>query len=350
MLLSVKLIVAVVILFFVLFLFHFFDLLSGKRFKKKKKFFSYLPHKSTFRIAILAPMQSPMVQEIERGFREKMILESPHDVRCKTFSVDQLSKNVIREQAQIILRGAFDLIFTIGASCSLVMKNECEEQKRDMPIVFADVKNAVELGLIESENFSGNTITGVIRAERNYKKQIDLLTTLKPNCNTALIVYNDACTCLSEDCKKFYMVLDEFGIRGSAISIRNKKELFKVSVYLEKNRDIDTMIILRDHTVTSAIDDLIAVAEKYQVTLYSSDLMTVKNGAAIGFGENDYDYGIVAAHLSRLILEENVHPSEVPIVKLQEDGKLLINARTMKKQGLDITEDLIKFIKHVKLS
>ena len=86
------------------------------------------------------------------------------------------------------------------------------------------------------------------------------------------------------------------------------------------------------------------LCNRYGVLLYVSDLNSGDKGAALSFGVKEYEYGSVGAELALSILEKGQNPERTPVVFVP-DIRVKVNRSTMKKQGLDLSEEKLEEIK-----
>jgi putative tryptophan/tyrosine transport system substrate-binding protein len=286
------------------------------------------------RVALLVPAVHPAMDEIERGFKEH-ITSVDKSILFDVYNANG-NKTLLRGQAEEIISHTYDLIFTIGAQCSQVIHELCLKKQVLVPQVFCAVDDPIKLGLVSSLVSSGDQITGVI-ATSLYEQQLDHLVTIKPNTRTVLLVYDPAHGAgLEKNRQEIEQICTSKGIQLRVVEVANAQEIAqRVPGFLS---GVDAVLVLTDHTVVAALDNLVTLCNRYHVVLYASDLNSGDKGAALSFGVTEYDYGALGAQLALRILVDGVKPGALPVVTVQKQY-LKINTTTMKSQGLDLSAD-----------
>lgn len=293
----------------------------------------------TCRIALFAPASHPAMDEIAEGFMKTMKKENALTYQFDHYNANG-NKTLLRAQAEEIIHQNYDLVLSIGADASRTLHELTHKKRLSMPIVFTAVSDPVSLGIVSSVQSSGNNLTGV-EDMPDYKDQINRLLDIKPSTQRILLVYDpvgkgnvhEKC---AQDIKKIAADKD---VIVSFVQVFHTNEIqAKVQPLLT---NIDVVMILTDHTTVSGIDSLISLCNKYNITLYASDLNSGIKGAAIAYGVTEYDFGADAAGLALRILAEHKLPKDIPVIE-PRSKKLTINRSTMKKQGLILSAQEIE--------
>ena len=90
------------------------------------------------RVAIFTPTTHPALEEVEQGFRETIQKLSSKPYVFTTFNANG-NRSLLRAQAEEIVGGAYDLIFTMGALCSQTIAELLQKKGIKMPHVFGAV-------------------------------------------------------------------------------------------------------------------------------------------------------------------------------------------------------------------
>src|SRR3990172_7606241 len=114
-----------------------------------------------FRVAILTPATHPSLEKIEAGFRQTCEAAGRGRYAFVTYNANG-NKVLMRAQAEEIVNGNFDLVFTIGAGASQRTKGLCVQRHKQVPIVFGAVARPDRLGLVSSIEYPGGQMTGVV--------------------------------------------------------------------------------------------------------------------------------------------------------------------------------------------
>lgn len=292
------------------------------------------------RIAIVTPATHPALQEIETGFKET--LERQYDKRYlfTTFNANG-NRTLLRAQAEEVVLGDYDLIFTIGAGVSQTIAELLNKKRKMTPHLFAAVDGKDYAQSLTEINRSSVGVYVLV----DYKKQMEILHILKPGIKNMLLVY-DSTQGIGLEKHKDEIVENNkrYGIHVQTIEIYQTNEIQqKVSALVPT---VDVVLVLIDNTVVAGIDALITLCNRYGVTLYASDLASGKKGAACAYGVTEYESGEAAAHKAGEILMHAVNPGSLgnsPITKF----RIECNQQTMNAQRLSIDAQTLEKIEQV---
>jgi len=289
---------------------------------------------ASYAIAIFEPASHPAIDEIVDGFITTI---KKHGI--STYAFDRYNANgnktLLRSQAEEILHRNYNIIMTIGADPTRTLHELTSKKKITTPIVFDAVSDPVSLGIIASLSSSGNNITGVEEVP-DYNDQIKKLLLVKPSTKNIVLVYDPIIKAgihetWAQDIKK---ITDAKNINLTVAKVFHTNEIQAKVQPLMTHADV--VMILTDHTTVSGIDSLITLCNRYNVTLYASDLNSGDKGAALSYGVTQYDLGVDAATLALKIIDEHVLPTNIPIIS-PKIKNLKINCSTMQKQGLTLS-------------
>lgn len=283
-------------------------------------------------IAIFTPTTHPSLLQIERGFIETLEKDTSVQYKFTTYNGNS-NRTLMRAQAEEIVGGSYDLIFTIGASTSQLAKELTEKKQRLIPIVFAAVSSPVDLKLVANEEASGNHVTG-ISEDRNFTQQMEALLYFKPTIKTITLVYNPSQgSGLDKEKKEIESFLQQKNIALTCVEVFQPSEIYqKTAPFITAT---DAVLVLKDNTVVSGIDALIKLCNQHNVLLYASDLDSGDKGAALSFGVHEYDFGVDSAYKAQLILTKHTKPTDIPTSRATK-MKVKVNAKTMQAQGLSL--------------
>lgn len=300
----------------------------------------------TFKVALFAPATHPAMDEINQGFMDTLqSKESSSNYVFKSFNANG-NKTLLRAQAEEIVTGDFDLIFTIGASCTKTVKELTAKREKPIPVIFTAVGDPIGLGVIASEQSSGNNTTG-ISEHQSYDEQVDLLMHLKPTIKKALLVYDPMQGKGAKSQKELQELLAQRGVELNGVEIYNPNEIQSKVGGLITNVDV-VLVQAGDNTVVSGIDALVKLCDRYGVTLLASDLNSGDKGAVLAYGVTEYDFGTEAAKKALLVLEKQKKPTDIPTTPISKYS-LKINAKKLESQGLKINQADLALLRIVKV-
>lgn len=298
---------------------------------------------AAYRIAVMQPAVHPSMDEITQGFIET--LEKALPSGCCECTVFNANNNVMlmRSQLEEVIQQKFDLLMTIGSKATQLAKEVVQKKESSIPIVFTAVGDAIEQGVVQSLECSGNQLTGIIE-EPNFKEQMDLLFILKPTVKNILLVFNPSQGGLVKEADVLEQILKEKGIMLSRAEVFHSNEVYqKISGLVS---GIDAVLILKDHTTVTAVESLAKLCNSRHVPLMASDLDSPARGAVLGFGVFERQFGIQGAQSALKILVDKKLPAQIPC-SATHGCKLRINTALIKSQGLDISDDEIKIFKAI---
>ncbi len=209
---------------------------------------------------------------------------------------------------------------------------------KNIPVVFAAVTDPVAAKLVKELGApSGTNVTGV--SDRlPIAPQIDLLLKVKPGAKRVGYVYSpgevNSVVVLkelkAELAKRGMTVVEAAAPRTVDIPSATKSLVGKV----------DVMYTSTDNNVVSAYEAMVRVAQEAKLPLVASDPGSVKRGATAALGMNYYDMGRQAGKMVDKILKGTKPGTIAP-----ETGNklaLVVNPEAAKKQGVPLSNDLIK--------
>lgn len=295
----------------------------------------------TFNIAVLTPDSHPSLEQIQEAFKKTLLEIGFCKYRFKEFNANG-NRVLMRSQAEEIVNGSFDLVFTVAAAPSLVVKEVMQKKGKHIPIVFGAVSDPVKLGLVNSLGLPGGFVTGSTETTA-YEEQIRMLSNFKPEIKTVVLIYNPSQgRGLEKDKIELEKIFSDKNIRLVPVEVYSVGEIYgKLSAFIN---DADLVFILKDNTVVSGIDAVIKLCNQHHVTLMSTDLDSGKKGAALSFGVYESAFGVQSALLAIKILENGMNPGKLSCQTLSEH-KLRINSNSLVNQNLKISTDLINLIK-----
>lgn len=290
---------------------------------------------SALRIAIFTPTTHPALEEIEQGFKEYLQQSSSQRYCFTTFNANG-NKSLLRAQAEEIVHNNYNLIFTIGATCTQVTATLLNKKGIQKPHVFT----AVDGPEFAQSITALNTYSTGVYVTSHYTKEIDILYKYKPHTKNIALVYDPNNNVQTEKyTQEIAEHVQKYGANLHTIEVYQTNEIQqKVAAMLPS---MDVVLVLTDNTIVAGIDTLITLCNRYGVTLLASDLASGKKGAALAYGITEYESGSTAAQKAHAILMQHKKPIELPISAVTS-YRIAINTGTMKAQNLDIDRTLLE--------
>ncbi len=299
-----------------------------------------------YAIAVIIPASHKALEEIQLGFENT--LTRHYGLKC-AFTTCNANGNrtFLRSIVEEVAQSPFDAVFTVGAIATQVTKEVFEKKKVEKPIIFGAVADPVRLGLVNSLKSSENWLTGSA-ATTNYPLQIALLLYLKPAVKNVLLVYDPTQSSgLERDKREVEKLFAKRGVKFRAVEVYNVHDV-QQKLPLVINGELDVVMVLKDNTVVSCMDQVITLCERYRTTLFATDLDSVSKGAGLGFGVKEFSFGTDAAGRAFEVLAKNKHPRDVPVV-MTDEFRLVINDSARSKQNLVIDSALYMLLRSVRV-
>ncbi len=286
-------------------------------------------HSTDCRIAIFLPAIHPAMDAIEKSFAAT-IKKTANNCLFTTYNANG-NQTLLHAQAEEMVQSDYNLIFTVGTTCTQTVYELCKKKQKNTPVVFSAVDNPDKIGIVHSLASSHNNMTGVI-SDPEYEKQLDYLFMLRPTTKQVLLAYDPSQGVAKQEEKKIIEhIIQKHGAALTGVEIYQPQEIAqKVAPFMNT---IDAILILKDHAVVAGVESLISLCNKYGVTLYVSDQHSAEKDAALAFDITEADYGSRAADQALVILQHHKKPTDIPTYCIK-DQHLYINTKTMKLQGL----------------
>ena len=229
-----------------------------------------------------------------------------------------------------------DLILAIATPAAQACANATEE----IPILVTAVTDPAASGLVEDNTAPGSNISGTSDLTP-VKEQLDLMMQLLPDTEKIAILY-----CSSESNSEIQAELameaaEELGIETIEATVSNSNEIQQVVQNLIGKAD--AIYAPTDNIIAAGMQTVSLVANPAGLPIICGEEGMVKNGGLATNGINYYNLGKQTAAMAVKILEGEAEPATMPIEYL-EDVETVINAATAEELGIEIPEDLQKYV------
>ncbi|WP_372684350.1 ABC transporter substrate-binding protein [Castellaniella sp.] len=208
---------------------------------------------------------------------------------------------------------------------------------KSIPVVYSAVTDPVAAQLVPSWEASGTNVTGVSDALA-LEKQVELIRQIVPDAKKVGMVYNPGEANSVVVVKQMRELLPQSGMTLVEASAARTVDVGAAARSLVGK--VDAIYTSTDNNVVSAFESLVKVADSAKIPLIASDTDSVKRGAIAALGVNYHDLGLQTGQLVVRILK-----GEKPGDMASETSsrvELFVNPAAAEKQGVTLSEDLIK--------
>ena len=280
------------------------------------------------KVGITQLVEHPALDQAKEGFVEG--LKENGFVEGENLEIDFQNAQNDNPTSQTIasnfVNDKKDLIFAISTPSAQAALNATQ----DIPIVFTAVTDAVEAGLVKSNESSENNVTGtsdaipVAKALELIKKFVPDVKTIGVVCNTSEINSKLQVDALREAAEKE-------GIKVVDKGATQANEVNQAVAAVAKEADV--IFAPTDNLVASSMPIITKVATENKIPVIGSDEGHVENGALACNGISYKELGKKAGEMAAQILKGEKQPSEIPVTTLDET-ETIINKSTMETLGI----------------
>jgi len=298
------------------------------------------------KIAFICTQHAPFVEKCINGIQKHLSQNNfPHDIK-EYYCTRSCDLGQLRSVIEEVLSKKYDLVCTCGTITAIMAKEISLKKNITTPIVFTAALNPIEMGLMKSKQSSGTHITGVTNTEANYETMITTLQSIKPKTNKTLIAFAHIESMIMV-AEKIKIACEKTNIDCILMPVSTISELKERLGTVLDTHHPDTVITLWDticRNITTTIAKLCALRK---ITLFTTHIDGIKEGAAISCAMNDEEFGIWAAKLIIKILHNRVHPSQIPLTIITDRYRPYINSTVAEKQGLELDRKRLEQIKNI---
>lgn len=280
------------------------------------------------KVGITQLVEHPALDQAKEGFVEG--LKENGFVEGENLEIDFQNAQNDNPTSQTIasnfVNDKKDLIFAISTPSAQAALNATQ----DIPIVFTAVTDAVEAGLVKSNESSENNVTGtsdaipVAKALELIKKFVPDVKTIGVVCNTSEINSKLQVDALREAAEKEGIkVVDKGATQANEVN----------QAVAAVTKEADVIFAPTDNLVASSMPIITKVATENNIPVIGSEEGHVENGALACNGISYKELGKKAGEMAAQILKGEKQPSEIPVTTLDET-ETIINKSTMETLGI----------------
>lgn len=299
----------------------------------------HVNQKMPIKIGVLQLLSHDALDEIYRGFSEEMVRLGYQD--GNNVSIQLL--NAQGDQSQLAtmsekLNQESDILVGITTPSSISLAKTTQQK----PIILSGVSYPVQSGLMNSEEVSGNNVTGVAHRTPIYE-QFEVMLQVMPQLKKIGFIYTaneDNAVLQIEEAKA---VAQKLGLVIELATITNTNDLQQATESLMGK--VDALFLPVDNTIASAMPTIIQVSDKYHIPVFPSAETMVADGGVLSIGVEQYTIGVETAKVVDQIIK-GVKPNQLPLV-IPTGDTLYMNAKKMQEFHFSVPQGLHNKVKMI---
>ncbi|MBM7585612.1 putative ABC transport system substrate-binding protein [Bacillus pakistanensis] len=293
--------------------------------------------KEVVKLGILQHVEHPSLDAAREGFIEalkeagyeegKNLEINYHNAQNDMNNNMTIANKLVAEESDLILA-----IATPSAQAVV-------QSTKDIPVLFTAITDPVGADLVESLEKPGGNVTGTSDTHPEaIKNTIDSINEFIPDAKKVGIIYNDGEPNSVVNVENAKKALEEIGLEAVETTVSTSSEVKQAAESLVGRADV--FYIPKDNTVVSALESVITVANEKKIPTFVGESDSVKRGTFASYGFEYHDLGMTTGKMAVDIIEGK-KPSEIP-VGFPENLELVINKKAAEKEGITLTEEMMK--------
>lgn len=284
----------------------------------------------TFRIGVTQIVEHPSLNAAFEGFQAAL---EENNVEVDYIIENAQNDNSANTTIASNLVGAdVDLIFANSTPSAQAVASATQE----IPIIFTSVTDALNSELVESMENPGGNVTGTIDLHPDVIPNTLKFLKEELGAENVGIIFNSGEQNARAQMDKVNELKDEIGLNIVEATIATSAEVKQAADSLIGK--VDAMYIIKDNTVVSALESVIAVANENKLPMMVGELDSVKRGGLAAFGFEYFEIGYEAGLMAVKILIEGASPADIP-VQVPANLRFVMNQETVDAIELEVKEE-----------
>lgn len=225
-----------------------------------------------------------------------------------------------------------DLIFANSTPSAQAVASATSE----IPIVFTSVTDAVGAELVDSMEKPGGNVTGTIDAHPDAITNTMKFLKDELGAKNVGMVFNSGEQNSRAQVDAVKEMLKEMNMSVVEASVATSADVKQATESLIGK--VDSMYIITDNTVVSALESVISVANENKIPMMVGEFDSVKRGGLAAYGFEYFDIGYEAGQMAVKILKGESKPADLP-VQIPQKLKLIMNKDTASTIGIDVKDE-----------
>jgi len=250
----------------------------------------------------------------------------------------------IKSMAQALIEFKPDIAVSLGSMGSMALAELRRKRQVDFPQVFTGVTNSAQLGLVDTLEVPGGTITGVMTGGYEQLIMPNLLRIAKPDVERVLIPFDasddpDGFSTATAQAISDYLM--NYGIESTLLPVDGVNEAVKMISNVIGEYDV--VMGLEVDSLVDISPALVKLCREKGVTFFAASVEGVEAGAVFSFGSQPLFVGRAGFDIVRDIVEQKKDPATIPVLSLRNTRQFIINTTYAAEQAMpDIDPVAIK--------
>lgn len=284
----------------------------------------------TYKIGVTQIVEHPSLNAAYDGFKKALEdagIEAEYD-----YQIAQGDNSNNTTIASNLVSSNVDLIFANSTGSAQAALSATQ----DIPIVFTSVTDAVGAELVDSMEKPGGNVTGTIDAHPDAISNTMKFLKEELGAKKVGMVFNSGeqnSRSQVDSVKELLQDMDMTVVEASVATTADVKQA--TESLLGK---VDSMYIITDNTVVSALESVISVANDNKIPVMVGEFDSVKRGGLGAYGFEYFDIGYEAGQMAVKILKGESKPADIP-VQVPQKLKLIMNKESADTIGVEIKDE-----------
>jgi putative tryptophan/tyrosine transport system substrate-binding protein len=289
------------------------------------------------RVGVLMPFQSddPDGQAEMAALRQGLAERGWIEGRTIGVAVQWAGSDPIEVSTRELVGAKPDLLLSRSTPTTAALNNE----RGLIPLVFVNVAEPIEQGLVQSLSQPGGNITGFTNLEASVgSKMLQLLKEIDPQIVRVVVIYNPQTAPFARSyVRPMESALASLGVETVAMPVQNDADI--EAAMMAVVRPGGGLVAIPDAYTFDRRDLVITLARRLRLPAVYESRSFARSGGLMAYGADARDLMHRAADYVDRILR-GVRPADLP-VGLPTKFELVVNLKTAKTLGLEIPPNLL---------
>lgn len=228
-----------------------------------------------------------------------------------------------------------DLVFAIATPAAQSAVNVFQET--DIPVVFSSVTDAVEAGLVDSNEEPGKNVTGTLDMPV-IADQIAVIKDVLPDAEKIAILYTSSEANSEIQAEQAQEAAEKLGMEAIMQASSTSNDIPQVISSVVGT--VDAIYIPSDNAFASAMATVNRTAVENQIPVFCAVEAMIEEGGIATTAIDYYELGVQTAEMAVRILEGEA-ASEIP-VETQKECALVVNKTFAESVGVTVPEEMLE--------